>query len=202
MGVEITQNLPSSIAQNIDLLSIQSKIHEIRGYKVMLDFDLAEMYGIETKVLKQSVRRNLKRFYGDDFMFEVTKEELSRSQIVTLNKGRGSNIKYLPFAFTELGIAMLSSILNSDIAIETNRNIMRVFVTLRQYALGYAELKLQLDNFMLETNMQFSEIYRALTELAEQKKQADKPRNPVGYTAPQYKLSHSLSGAVHSNINE
>jgi hypothetical protein len=147
----------------------------------MLDFDLAEMYGIETKVLKQSVRRNLKRFYGDDFMFEITKEELSRSQIVTLNKGRGSNIKYLPFAFTELGIAMLSSILNSDTAIETNRNIMRVFVTLRQYVLGYAELKLQLDNFMLETNMQFNEIYQALTELAEQKKQSDKPRNPIGY---------------------
>ena len=75
----------------------------------MLDFDLAQMYGIETRVLKQAVRRNLKRFEGDDFMFELTKEELSTSQIVTLKKGRGSNFKYAPFAFTELGVAMLSS---------------------------------------------------------------------------------------------
>ena len=79
---------------------IQSKIYEIRGQKVMLDFDLAEMYGIETRVLKQAVRRNLKRFEGEDFMFELTKEELSRSQIVTLNRGRGGNFKYMPFAFT------------------------------------------------------------------------------------------------------
>ena len=111
---------------------IQSKIYEIRGQRVMLDFDLAEMYGIETRVLKQAVRRNLKRFEGDDFMFELSKEELSRSQFVTLNKGRGHNFKYLPFAFTELGIAMLSSVLNSDIAIEINRGIMRAFVALRQ----------------------------------------------------------------------
>ena len=100
---------------------IQSKIYEIRGQKVMLDFDLAEMYGIETRVLKQAVRRNLKRFEGEDFMFELTKEELSRSQIVTLNRGRGGNFKYMPFAFTELGVAMLSSVLNSDTAIEINR---------------------------------------------------------------------------------
>jgi len=91
----------------MELQVIQNKIYEIRGRKVILDFDLAEMYGIETKVLKQSIKRNLKRFEGADFMFELTKNELfelSRSQIVTLNKGRGSNIKYLPFAFTELGV--------------------------------------------------------------------------------------------------
>lgn len=80
----------------------------------MLDFDLAEMYGIENRVLKQAVRRNLKRFEGEDFMFELTRDELSRSQIVTLNKGRGSNFKYMPFAFTELGVAMLSSVLNGS----------------------------------------------------------------------------------------
>ena len=101
----------------------------------MLDFDLAEMYGIETRVLKQAVRRNPKRFEGNDFMFELTKEELSRSQFVTLNKGRGNNFKYMPFAFTELGVAMLSSVLNSDIAIEINRNIMRAFVAIRNYTL-------------------------------------------------------------------
>lgn len=98
----------------------------------MLDFDLAEMYRIENRVLKQAVRRNLKRFEGEDFMFELTKDELSRSQIVTLNKGRGSNFKYMPFAFTELGVAMLSSVLNSDTAIEINRGIMRAFVAVRQ----------------------------------------------------------------------
>ena len=89
-----------------DLELIQSKIYEIRGQRVMLDFDLAEMYGTETKRLKQAVRRNLKRFEGEDFMFELTREELSRTQIVTLNKGRGNNFKYMPFAFTELGVAM------------------------------------------------------------------------------------------------
>ena len=116
-----------------EIEEIRSRIHTIRGKQVMLDFDLAALYGIETRTLKQSVRRNLKRFEGEDFMFELTKEELSRSQIVTLNKGRGSNFKYMPFAFTELGVAMLSSVLNSDIAIEINRRIMRTFVAVRQY---------------------------------------------------------------------
>ena len=102
----------------------------------MFDFDLAEMYGMETKVLKQAVRRNIKRFEGDDFMFEVSLEELSRSQIVTLNKGRGQNVKYKPFAFTELGVAMLSSVLNSEIAIEVNRNIMRTFTSIRNLILN------------------------------------------------------------------
>ena len=102
----------------------------------MLDFDLAEMYGIENRVLKQAVRRNLKRFEGEDFMFELTRDELSRSQIVTLNKGRGSNFKYMPFAFTELGVAMLSSVLNSDTAIGINRGIMRAFVAVRQLLLN------------------------------------------------------------------
>ena len=96
----------------------------------MLDFDLAEMY--ETGQLKRAVRRNIERFEGEDFMFELTKEELSRCQIGILNKGRGSNFKYMPFAFTELGVAMLSSVLNSKIAIEINRGIMRAFVAIRQ----------------------------------------------------------------------
>ena len=98
----------------------------------MLDFDLAEMYGTETGQLKRAVRRNIERFEGEDFMFELTKEELSRCQIGILNKGRGSNFKYMPFAFTELGVAMLSSVLNSKIAIEINRGIMRAFVAIRQ----------------------------------------------------------------------
>jgi predicted AAA+ superfamily ATPase len=171
----------------MELSVIQSKIHEIRGYKVMLDFDLAEAYGIETKRLKEAVRRNMDRFEGNDFMLKLSKDEiiqLSRTQIATLNTGRGYNIKYPPFAFTELGVAMLSSVLNSKTAIEINRGIMRAFVILRQYALGYAELNRKLEDFMLETNMQFNEIYQALTELAEQKKALEKPSNPIGFVKP------------------
>jgi hypothetical protein len=168
----------------MELQVIKSKIYEIRDYKVMLDFDLAGIYGIDTKRLKEAVRRNIERFEGVDFMFQLSDteiKELSRSQNATLNKGRGYNIKYPPFAFTELGVAMLSSVLNSKTAIEINRDIMRAFVILRQYALGYAELNRKLDEFMLTTDMQFSEIYQALTELAAQKKIEEKPRNPIGY---------------------
>lgn len=185
---------------------IQSKIYEIRGQKVMLDFDLAEMYGIETRVLKQAVRRNLKRFEGEDFMFELTKEELSRSQIVTLNKGRGGNIKYMPFAFGELGVAMLSSILNSDAAIEINRSIMRAFVSVRQY-LSVAtstvqeieELKKRMkaleegnedtiaavNNLSEDTRKELDDIYLALSQLADKQKLSEKKakRRPVGYLA-------------------
>jgi len=164
----------------MELSSIYKKIYEVRGCKVMLDFDLAGLNGIETKVLKQSVKRNLKRFEGEDFMFELTKQEweILRSQIVTSSWGGN---RYQPFAFTELGVAMLSSVLNSDTAIETNRNIMRAFVVLRQYVLGYAELNQKLENFMIETNMQFSEVYQALIELTERKKALEKPRNPIGF---------------------
>jgi hypothetical protein len=187
----------------MELSVIQSKIYEIRGYKVMLDFDLAESYGIETRVLKQAVRRNLKRFSGDDFMFEVTKEELSRSQIVTLNRGRGSNIKYLPFAFTELGVAMLSSVLNSDAAIEINRGIMRAFVAIRQLVLAppvdrVTELQNELNELKAciedvftdyndineDTRIQLELINQTLAELQAQKRIENKPRRAIGYIQP------------------
>ncbi|KAA6346821.1 hypothetical protein EZS27_005671 [termite gut metagenome] len=163
----------------MELQVIQSKIYEIRGYKVMLDYDLAELYQVETRVLNQAVNRNSKRF-PPDFMFQLTDMEFKRliSQFVTSSWG---GRRKPPLAFTEQGLAMLSGVLNSDIAIEVNINIMRAFVTLRQFALGYAELKQQLDNFMLETNLQFNEIYLALTELAEQKRSEHTPRNPIGF---------------------
>ena len=107
-----------------EIQAIQNKIYEIRGQRVMLDFDLANTYGVETSQLKRQVRRNIERFEGDDFMFEVTRDELSRCQIGTLDIKRGQNIKYLPFAFTELGVAMLSSVLKSKVAIKVNRDIM------------------------------------------------------------------------------
>ena len=120
-----------------DIAIIENKIYEIRGQKVMLDFDLAEMYGVETKRLKEQVRRNIERF-PVEFMFELTKEEVqfSRSQLATLKTGQGHNIKYLPFAFTEYGIVMLSSVLKSKTAVEVNINIIRAFVRMRQYLLS------------------------------------------------------------------
>jgi hypothetical protein len=199
METRVIQNIPSAIAQNIDLLAIQNRIHEIRGYKVMLDFDLAEMYHVPTKALKQSVKRNIKRF-PHDFMFELTKNEWN--ELVTICDQIPETMKHsyiAPFAFSEHGITMLSSVLRSDTAINTNIQIVRAFVALRQYALGYAELKLQLDNFMLETNMQFNEIYQALAELAEQKKQADKPRNPIGYD---HIAKNREKGANDTDIDE
>ena len=188
----------------MELELIQNKIYEIRGFKVMLDFDLAEMYGIETKQLKRAIRRNLKRFNGDDFMFEVTKDELSRCQIGTLNKGRGSNIKYQPFAFTELGVAMLSSVLNSDVAIEINRGIMRAFVAMRQLILNpptdkadklqkeVRELKQYIEEVFEDyndinddTRMQLELINETLAELQTKKRNNVLPQ--IGYTADRYK---------------
>ena len=122
-----------------ELTTIQSKIHEIRGQQVMLDFDLAALYQVETKVLKQAVRRNIERF-PEDFIFEISNEEYNslkisfRSPLVTLEiAGRGKYPKYPPFAFTEMGVAMLSSVLRSGSAIQVNIAIMRAFVAMRNY---------------------------------------------------------------------
>ena len=187
----------------MELPAIQNKIYEIRGYKVMLDFDLADSYGIETKRLKEQVRRNINRFRGDDFMFELTKNEvfeLSRSQFASLNNSRGSNIKYLPFAFTELGVAMLSSVLNSDTAIEMNRNIMRAFVAVRQLVLNppvdeVKELQSEVralkeyiedvftdyNDINEDTRMQLELINESLAELQVKNKELNKPRKPIGF---------------------
>jgi phage regulator Rha-like protein len=160
---------------------IQNKIFEIRGFKVMLDFDLALLYDIENKVLKQAVRRNMKRF-PEDFMFELTEIELHslRSQIVTLkNNGRGQHSKYMPFAFTEQGIAMLSSVLNSEKAIEINIAIIRAFVTFRQFTLTYNELK----DRIVEIENQFPDIYKALNYLVDKDAvaTATEERKRIGY---------------------
>jgi hypothetical protein len=162
----------------MELDLIQNRIHEIRGYRVMIDFDLAEMYGVETKVLKQAVRRNAGRF-PPDFMFEISLVEWEnlRSQIVTSSYG---GIRYMPFVFTEQGVAMLSSVLRSEKAIEINIQIIRVFIQLRQYTPLFAEINQKLESFMIDTNIQFSEIYQALTELAEKKVI---PRKAIGYLA-------------------
>lgn len=164
----------------MDLQIIQNKIYEIRGQRVMLDFDLAALYETETKRLKEAVRRNIERFPAD-FMFELDDVEWSnlRTQFATSSWG---GARYKPFAFTEQGVAMLASVLNSPKAIQINIQIVRAFIVLRQYALGYAELNQKLESFMVETNIQFNDIYIALTELASKKQLEEKPRNPIGYT--------------------
>ena len=111
--------------------NIDTLIHDIRGCQVILDKDLAMLYGVETKVLNQAVKRNIERF-PEDFMFRLTKDECLRSQIVTLNTGQGEHLKYMPYAFTENGVAMLSGILRSDIAVEVNIKIMRTFTAMRK----------------------------------------------------------------------
>ncbi len=212
-----------------DLQLIQSKIYEIRGQRVMLDRDLAAMYGVETKVLNQAVKRNLRRFEGDDFMFRLTKDETQqitlrshfvtletrlnteesndysclRSQFVTLNNGRGQHSKYLPYAFTELGVAMLSSVLRSETAIFVNREIMRAFVEFRHMATSltlpdssadiaqlrkdFEELKLDIEDILHDQNdinestrMQLDNITLALAEL-QSKEPRQKSRRRIGF---------------------
>jgi hypothetical protein len=158
---------------------IQNKIYLIRGHKVMLDRDLAELYCVSTKQLKQQIRRNLKRF-PDDFMFELTWEETEslRSQFATLKEAdssrsqnvtlKGTNIKYLPFAFTEQGVAMLSSVLNSDRAIEVNIQIMRVFTKLREMMITHKDLARKIEDLerkFCDHNQKIIQIFEALRRL-------------------------------------
>lgn len=162
----------------MELQIIQNKIYEIRGYKIILDKDLAELYEVTTSNLNKSVKRNLDRFPAD-FMFQLNNTEFD----LIFQNGTSSwgGTRKLPYAFTEHGVAMLAGLLNSQKAISVNIQIVRAFIMLRQYALGYAELNQKLENFMIETNMQFNEIYQALTELASQKEIDEKPRKQVGY---------------------
>lgn len=228
-----------------ELTVIQNKIHEIRGQRVMLDYDLASLYGVETKVLNQAVKRNIERF-PEDFMFQLTKgeweilmcqigtsrdwksqnvisnlpenhddeslrsqivtansadnqdETFLRSQIVTIKKGRGEHKKYMPYAFTELGVAMLSSVLRSPLAIQVNIGIMRAFVTMR-HALNtmalpakVSELERSIENLrqemddILHDQNDINESTRAQldaisTALAELQPKDPKPRRKIGF---------------------
>ena len=180
---------------------IQSKIYEIRGQKVMLDFDLAALYQVETRVLNQAVKRNIKRF-PSDFMFQLTSDEwaILKSQFVISSWG---GTRKLPFAFTEQGLAMLSGVLNSDIAIQVNINIMRAFVAVRQMLVNppvdrlgniekeVKELKEYIEEVFADyndinddTRMQLDIINQTLAELQAQKRMENKPRNPIGFIKP------------------
>ena len=153
---------------NIDLISIErieKAIYLIRGEKVMLDRDLALLYGVETKVLNRAVKRNLQRF-PPDFMFQLTAEEAKvlRCQIGTSNEGRGGR-RYRPYVFTEQGVAMLSSVLNSERAILVNIEIMRAFVKLRQMLASNAELSRRLDALESKYDKQFRVVFDAIRQL-------------------------------------
>ena len=179
-----------------ELTTIQQKIYVIRGRRVMLDFDLAAAYGVETAQLKRQVRRNMERFEGEDFMFEVTSEEILRCQIGTSSWGGN---RYGAFAFTMLGVAMLSSVLRSETAIKTNRDIMRAFVEFKQLAAtlpdvaadvqqlrrDFEELKLDIEDCLRDQNdinestrMQLDNISLALAELQPRER---KPRRRIGF---------------------
>ena len=167
----------------MDLQIIQNKIFEVRGCRVMLDYHLAELYQVETRALKQAVKRNIERFPGD-FMFVLTQEEAN----LLLSIGVSQNVippdynfgVAMPMAFTEQGVAMLSSVLRSKVAIEVNISIMRAFVLLRQMAIGYEELSRRIEELEVSTDAQFNELYQALTQLLSQSKQ-QKERRPVGF---------------------
>ena len=161
----------------MELEVIQNKIFEIRGCKVMLDFDLALLYNVENKRLKASVRRNINRF-PEDFMFELTEMEFTNLRTKFSSSSYGG-LRYMPFAFTEQGIAMLSSVLNSEKAIEVNISIIRAFVTFRQFSLTYNELK----DRIVEIENQFPDIYKALNYLVDKNAIAknNEERNKIGY---------------------
>ena len=160
---------------------IKSKIFEIRGQKVMLDADLAEMYEVETKRLKESVKRNITRF-PSDFMFTLTQKEFQglRSQFATSNRG---GTRYFPSVFTKQGVAMLSSILNSEKAIDVNIAIIRTFVLVKQSILNYKDLSKNLKKLERKSNKNFKEIFTALNYLitTKQEEKTLKDRKRIGF---------------------
>ena len=156
---------------------IANKIYLIRDKKVMLDRDLAELYGVETKVLKQAVRRNIERF-PEDFIFELIKSEFKnlRSQIVTSSWG---GPRYSPMAFTEQGVAMLSSVLRSKRAVQVNIQIMRAFTQLRQMLSTHEDLKKKIESMEKKYDQQFQVVFEAIKQLIDEE---SKPKKKIGFT--------------------
>jgi hypothetical protein len=169
---------------------IEKSILLIRGQKVMLDRDLADLYGVETKVLKQAVRRNITRF-PEDFMFELTKGEFEnwRSQFVTSNRDK-MGLRYRPMAFTEQGVAMLSSVLNSKRAIEVNILIMRAFVKLREMVSSHKDLLRKVEEMEKKYDHQFQVVFEAIKQLM---KEAEKPKRRIGFEVKEPKAKYTKS---------
>ena len=171
------------IQKSTDLQVIQQKIFTVRDRSVMMDFHLAELYHVETRVLKQAVKRNLNRF-PEDFMFELTKDEWIK--VITICDKFPANLRHFPIppmAFTEQGVAMLSSVLRSQTAIEVNISIMRAFVLMRRIAMNYEELLKRIEELELNTDSRFNEIYQTLTQLLSLPEEQRK-RRPIGYVRP------------------
>jgi len=167
---------------------IENRIFLIRGKKVILDRDLAELYGVETKVLKQAVRRNLKRF-PDDFMFVLSKQEFTnwRSQFVTSSSSQWGGTRYPPMAFTEQGIAMLSSVINSEMAIEVNIQIMRAFVKLREMLATHKDLSRKLESLERKSDEQFRVVFDAIRALMTEE---EKPERKIGFKAKEHRSKY------------
>jgi len=168
----------TSITESI----ISDKIYSFRGHQVLLDFDLAQLYQVETKQLKRQVRRNIERFPAD-FMFELTPEEYSslRSQFGTLK--RGEHIKYSPMAFTEQGVAMLSSVLNSNSAIDVNIQIMRIFTKIRHLLIDQTEIRLEIQKIKNTLDIHDTHIQQVFNYLDGllQSRNNPEPRTYIGY---------------------
>lgn len=160
----------------VPIEQIAAKIYFIRGLKVLLDRDLAELYEVETKRLKEQVKRNLDRF-PEDFMFELTQTEFDnmRSQIATSKRG---GTRYVPMAFTEQGVAMLSSVLRSDRAIQVNIQIMRAFVKTRQFVLDNKKFKRELEELRKQTDERFQIVFETLDQLIAIE---EKPKRKIGF---------------------
>ena len=158
--------------------SIANRIFLIRGHKVMLDRDLAVLYGVKTKALKQAVRRNISRF-PDDFMFELSKEEFRnwRSQFVTSKEDK-TGLRYAPMAFTEQGVAMLSTVLKSERAIDVNIVIMRAFVKMRQMLVTHEDLRSKIEEMEANYDEQFRVVFEAIRQLLETE---EKPKRKIGF---------------------
>ena len=194
--IDITKCDINKVVNNIEPL-----IKVIRGQQVMLDKDLAMLYGVEAKVLNQAVKRNVERF-PNDFRFQLTKEECLRSQIVTLNEKQGQHLKYMPYAFTEQGVAMLSSVLRSQTAIEVNIQIMRAFVSMRHFMVNNASVfsrletieyhQLEMQQHQQETDKRIDEVFRRLDE------GNAKPKQGVFYNGQIYDAYTFVSDLIKS----
>ncbi len=158
---------------------IVSKIFLIRGKKVMLDRDLAELYGVETRNLKRQVRRNLERF-PEDFMFQLSKKELEnwRCQFGTSNSAEKMGLRYRPYAFTDYGILMLSSVLKSGRAIQVNTQIMRTFIKIREMLFSYKDLQQKIELMEKKYDQQFRVVFEAIKQLI---KEDQKPKRKIGF---------------------
>ena len=193
----------------MELQTIQSKIYEIRGQRVMLDRDLAELYGVETKALNKAVKRNSERF-PERFMFQLTKEESLRFQIGTLNERsgkqtRGQHLKYLPHVFTEQGVSMLSAVLHSPTAIQVSIRIMDAFVAMRNYIMTTSTITAELSEIRAQLTLleradednaeavndlsedmrkELDNIYEAIAALSVKVPEARKQPRPIGFKLP------------------